>query len=62
MGEVGAFMRSYQRKKHPGRDPNDRGYSREVERLVKNMDPADLDELLHGDGDVEPGRQDDRST
>jgi hypothetical protein len=28
------------------RDPNDRHYSRKVERLVKRMDPKELAELL----------------
>ena len=49
-GELGTFMRQYGRKKDPHHDPNDRGYDRELERLVKQMDPAELDELLHGDG------------
>jgi hypothetical protein len=50
-GELGAFVQQYARKKNPRNDPNDRRYSREVERQVKQMDPQELDELLHGDGD-----------
>jgi hypothetical protein len=52
-GELGTFMRQYGRKAQPGHDPNDRGYDREIERLVKQMDPAELDELLHGDGQAD---------
>jgi len=44
-------MRQYRRKKHAGHDPNDRGYSREVEQLVKNMDPVELDRILRGEVD-----------
>jgi hypothetical protein len=53
VGELGTFMRQYGRKAHPGHDPNDRGYDRGVERLVKKMDPAELDELIHGDGEFD---------
>ncbi len=49
-GRVGTFMRQYGRKKHPGHDPNDRGYDRSVEQQVKRMDPRELGELLHGEG------------
>ena len=48
-GELGSFVQQYGRKKYPGIDPNDRRYSREVEQQVKQMDPRELDELLHGD-------------
>ena len=50
-GELGSFVQQYARKKNPGIDPNDRRYSREVEQHVKQMDPRELDELLHGDDD-----------
>lgn len=50
-GELGTFMRQYSRKKHPGHDPNDRGYDRQIEQQMKQMDPRELDELLHGDSD-----------
>ena len=49
-GELGSFVQQYARK--PGR-PNDRRYSREVEQHVKQMDPRELDELLHGDDDLD---------
>lgn len=48
-GELGSFVHQYRRKKNPGIDPNDRRYSREIEQQVKQMDPRELDELLHGD-------------
>ena len=47
-GKLGSFVSQYGRKKNQN-DPNDRRYSREVEQLVKQMDPRELDELLHGD-------------
>jgi hypothetical protein len=50
IGELGTFMRQYGRKAHPGHDPNDRRYDRGVERLVKQMDPVELDSLLYGHG------------
>jgi hypothetical protein len=43
-------MRGYGRKKRPGGlDPNDRQYDRKLQATVKRMDPAELDEMLHGD-------------
>ncbi len=48
-GEVGVFLRQYARKTKNTPDPNDRGYSREVEELVKRMRPEDLDRLLRGE-------------
>jgi hypothetical protein len=43
-----AFLREYARtSRRPGADPNDRHYSREIEREVKRMDLRELDELLH---------------
>ena len=56
--EVGIFVQKYARKKHAGHDPNDRTYDREVERVIKKMDPRDLDELLRGEldeDDAPPG-------
>jgi hypothetical protein len=44
-------MKQYRRKAHKGHDPNDRGYSREVEKCVKRMKPEDLDRLLRGEED-----------
>jgi hypothetical protein len=44
-------MRQYQRKAQGGlSEPNDRKYSRKMERKLKRMRPEDLDELLHGEG------------
>jgi hypothetical protein len=46
--EVATFIRQYQRKANAN-DPNDRRYSRRVERIVKRMKPEELDELMHSD-------------
>ncbi len=52
--QVGEFMRQYQRKAQGGMtEPNDRQYSRKLERKLKRMKPEELDELLHGD-EAEP--------
>lgn len=48
---MGAFLRQYKRKAHPGHDPNDRGYSREIEQYLKRLKPEDLDVLLNGELD-----------
>jgi hypothetical protein len=49
-GQLGAFVQQYARKKNQN-DPNDRRYDRGIERLVKQMDPYDLDDLLHGENE-----------
>ena len=47
--QVGEFMRQYQRKAQGGgTEPNDRQYSRKVERKLKRMRPEEFDALLHG--------------
>jgi hypothetical protein len=46
---VSRFMKAYRRKKVRGFDPNDRGYDRKVEQLVKRMSPAELDRLINGE-------------
>ena len=51
--EIAVFVRKYGRKHYPGRDPNDRNYSRKVEKLIKQMKPKELDELMHGINDDE---------
>jgi hypothetical protein len=51
-GELGSFIQQYGRKKNQN-DPNDRRYSREIEQLVKQMDPRELDALLHGNDEPE---------
>jgi len=50
-GEVGAFVRQYARKRHPGNDPNDRRYDRELERKLRRMKPEELDALMHGEAE-----------
>jgi hypothetical protein len=49
--EIGGFMRQYQRKAHPGMDPNDRSYDRKFEERLKRLPPEELDRLLNGDPD-----------
>jgi uncharacterized protein (TIGR02996 family) len=59
--DVGLFLRQYARKAHRGHDPNDRHYSRAVERKVKRMKAEELDRLIRGEGDqAEPGDAVDR--
>jgi len=53
--EIGLFVRQYARKHYPGRDPNDRGYDREIEEIVRRMTPEELDELMHGAPDSDVG-------
>jgi hypothetical protein len=48
--QIGEFVRQYQRKAQGGtNEPNDRQYSRKLERKLKRMKPEELDELLHGE-------------
>ena len=57
--EIGVFMRQYGRKKQHGLDPNDRGYDRDIEQVVKRLDPQELDALLRDkvdDDEAEPPR------
>ncbi len=61
-GEIAAFVRQYNRPRHPRHDPNDRGYDREVERRVKQMDPEELDALLRGEAGDLSDEGDDPST
>jgi hypothetical protein len=51
--DVGLFLRQHGRKAHRGHDPNDRSYSRDVEKKIKRMKAEELDKLMHGD-DVQP--------
>jgi hypothetical protein len=48
---MGAFLRQYKRRAHPGNDPNDRGYDREIEQYIRRLRPEDLDVLLNGEQD-----------
>ena len=51
--DVGLFLQQYGRKARHGHDPNDRSYSRDVEKKIKRMKAEELDKLMHGD-DVNP--------
>jgi hypothetical protein len=53
-GEVGVFLKKYNKKRQRGWDPNDRQYNRSVEALVQRMTPEDLDELMNGGNEDEP--------
>jgi hypothetical protein len=48
---VRTFVAEYGRKAQKGVEPNDRRYSEEIERLIKRMDPRELDTLLRDDED-----------
>jgi hypothetical protein len=45
------FVQSYGRKAQKSKEPNDRWYDRDLERRIKCMKPADLDQLLRDDED-----------
>jgi uncharacterized protein (TIGR02996 family) len=47
--DVSLFLQQYARKAERGWDPNDRQYSREVEKVVKRMRPEELDRLMRGE-------------
>lgn len=51
---IGAFMQQYSRKAQRGREPNDRRYSRDIEKEIKQLSPAELDEVLNGADDLPP--------
>jgi hypothetical protein len=51
--DVGLFLRQYGRKAHRGHDPNDRSYSRHVEKKIKRMKAEELDKLMRGE-DAKP--------
>jgi hypothetical protein len=44
----------YGRGRSQGHDPNDRGYSREMEEAIKRLRPEELDRLMRDDEDDEP--------
>jgi hypothetical protein len=59
--DIGLFLRQYGRKAHHGHDPNDRSYSREVEKKIKRMKAEELDNLIRGedakpDGETDGGK------
>ena len=45
--QIGLFMQQYARK-HAHYDPNDRKYSRKIEKIIRKMTPQELDDLMHG--------------
>jgi len=46
---IAVFLKQYGRKTHPNCDPNDRAYDRGIEKLIKQMDPEELDRLMKGE-------------
>jgi hypothetical protein len=53
--DLALFVRAYQRKRQPGRDPNDRAYDRKVVDMIRRMSAEELDALLSADDDVDDG-------
>ena len=52
--QIGEFMRQYQRKSEGGRnEPNDRQYSRKLERKLKRLRPEEFDDMIHGSSEEE---------
>ena len=51
---VGAFLQQYTRKSQRGQEPNDRGYSRDMEREIKQLSPEELNDILNGEVDLPP--------
>lgn len=43
---IAVFLRHYERMAPPIAAPNDRRYDREIERIVRRMDPEELDRLI----------------
>ncbi|MEW8117368.1 MAG: hypothetical protein AB2810_21125 [Candidatus Thiodiazotropha endolucinida] len=48
-GKLSAFLKHCQREVFPAPDPNNRPYSRDIEREIKTMDPEELDEIMSGE-------------
>ena len=46
---VSVFVQQYGRKAQRGVEPNDRRYSRDVEKALKQLKPDELDRLMHDD-------------
>jgi hypothetical protein len=46
---VGLFVQLYGRKAQRGMEPNDRRYSRDVEKALKQLKPDELDSLMRDD-------------
>lgn len=49
VAEIAVFIKQYGRKAQRGADPNDRTYDRDVEQMIRHMDPVELDRLLRDD-------------
>ena len=47
------FVRQYARKAQRGTEPNDRRYSRKVEKVMRQLRPEDLSEILVEDDEAE---------
>jgi hypothetical protein len=47
--DIKRFVQQYGRGASPGYDPNDRGYDREIEQMVRRMSPEELDRLMRED-------------
>lgn len=46
--KLGKFVQEYERKAQKGWDPNDRGYDRKVENVIKRLPAEELSELMSG--------------
>jgi hypothetical protein len=46
---VSVFVQQYGRKAQRGMEPNDRRYSRDVEKVLKQLKPDELDALMRDD-------------
>jgi hypothetical protein len=61
--DIDGFLKAYGRKAPRRGEPNDRKYSRQIEDVIKRMDPAELDALMRGEeGSAGVGEDDDGST
>jgi hypothetical protein len=49
--ELAVFAQQYKRKAQRGVEPNDRGYSREAEELMKRLSPDELSAVLNAEHD-----------
>jgi hypothetical protein len=47
--DVDGFLKAYGRKAPRRGEPNDRKYSRGIEKAIKRMDAAELDALMRGE-------------
>jgi hypothetical protein len=49
--DVAVYLKEVGRKAQKGRDPNDRGHDRELERKLRRMRPEELDALMRSGDD-----------